>query len=141
MDSQKRKKATETQVEEQPKEGWLKRLSSGLKKTRQGFSGQLSALFLGRKTIDDELFEELETILLSADVGTDTTEAILTELTDQTKRKALKDPEALQESLKTILCNLLAPCEMPLAVEGNPFVILMVGINGAGKTTSIAKTR
>jgi fused signal recognition particle receptor len=135
----KKKKTADTQPEEQAKEGWLKRLSSGLKKTRQGFSGQLSALFMGRKSIDDELFEELETILLSADVGTETTESILAELIDQTKRKALKDPEALQDSLKSILCNLLEPCEVPLVVEGKPFVILMVGINGAGKTTSIAK--
>jgi fused signal recognition particle receptor len=131
----KKKKLTE----EEPKIGWLKRLSSGLKKTRQGFSGQLSALFLGRKTIDDDLFEELETILLSADVGVKTTESILKELTEQTQRKALKDPVALQESLKSILYNLLQPCEKALEVDCAPFVILMVGINGAGKTTSIAK--
>jgi fused signal recognition particle receptor len=125
--------------EEKPKQSWLKRLSSGLKKTRQGFSGQLGSLFLGRKSIDDELFEELETILLTADVGSETTEAILAELTEQVGRKELKDPAALQDSLQSILCNLLKPCEQPLEVAGSPFVILMVGINGAGKTTSIAK--
>lgn len=125
--------------EQKPKKTWLKRLSSGLKKTRQSLSGQVSSLFLGRKTIDEDLFEELETILLTADVGSETTESILTELIEQSKRRELKDPAALQESLKTILCNLLKPCEKPLEIEGSPFVILMVGINGAGKTTSIAK--
>jgi fused signal recognition particle receptor len=138
----KKKKIADDQAatpDQQPKEGWLKRLSSGLKKTRQGLTGQLSSLFLGRKTIDDELFEDLETILLTADVGVETTEAILQELIEQSKRKELKDPVALQESLKTILCNLIEPCEQALDVTGKPFVILMVGINGAGKTTSIAK--
>jgi fused signal recognition particle receptor len=126
-------------LEESPKTGWIKRLSSGLKKTRQTLSLQLSSLFLGRKNIDDALFEELETILLSADVGVQTTEIILQTLTEQCKRKELSDPQALQESLKTILYNLLVPCEKPLEITGRPFVILMVGINGAGKTTSIAK--
>jgi fused signal recognition particle receptor len=125
--------------EEEPPISWIKRLSSGLKKTRQGFCGQLSALFLGRKTIDDTLFEELETILLSADVGVETTAFILTALTEETQRNVLKNPEALQENLRSILYNLLQPCEKPLVIEGHPFVILMVGINGAGKTTTIAK--
>lgn len=131
--------STTIQDKNEPKTGWFKRLSNGLKKTRSGLSGQISSLFLGRKTIDEELFEELETILLSADVGSETTEAILTELIDQSKRRELKDPVALQESLQAILCDLLKPCEQPLQVEGKPYVILMVGINGAGKTTSIAK--
>jgi fused signal recognition particle receptor len=138
----KKKKNVDDQAptqEQAPKTGWLRRLSSGLKKTRQGFTGQLSSLFLGRKSIDDELFEDLEAILLTADVGVETTEAILQELTEQSKRRELKDPAALQDSLKTILCNLLTPCEETLQVDGKPFVILMVGINGAGKTTSIAK--
>lgn len=121
------------------KTGWFKRLAGGLKKTKQHFSGQISSLFLGRKTIDDELFEDLEAILLSADVGTETTESILTELTEQVSRKQLQDPIALQDSLRQILTALLRSCEQPLEIHAKPFVILMVGINGAGKTTSIAK--
>ena len=123
-----------------PKKSWVKRLSSGLKRTRQNLQGQLGALFLGKKSIDDELFEELETILLTADVGVETTNFVLSTLIEQSKRRALKDPQALQESLQQILLDLLTPCEQPLEItDATPYVILMVGINGAGKTTSIAK--
>lgn len=138
----KKKKEVDDQThipEQAPQVSWLKKLSSGLKKTRQGLTDQLSSLFLGRKNIDDELFEELEAILLTADVGVETTETILKELAEQSKRRELKDPTLLQNSLKSILCNLLMPCEQPLVVDDKPFVILMIGINGAGKTTSIAK--
>ena len=134
-----KKKSGAAPTEETPKAGWFKRLSGGLKKTKQNLSGQISSLFLGRKTIDEELFEDLEAILLSADVGIETTESILAELTEQVSRKQLQDPVALQESLQNILAKLLRSCEQPLDVSGDPFVFLMVGINGAGKTTSIAK--
>lgn len=130
-----RKKASS----DEPKTSWSSRLKNGLKKTRQKFSENVSNLFLGKKNIDDELFEELETLLLSADVGVDATQKILDTLTDKVKRKELADVEALFKSLKKILLDMLAPCEAPLAIDKKPFVLLMVGVNGAGKTTSIAK--
>ena len=116
------------------------RLVDGLTKTRTLWgSEQLNAIF-GRKEIDDELFEQLETLLLKADVGVETTERILAHLTAQLKRKELKDPQALKEALQDYLTEILRPCEKPLEMSTHkPFVILMVGVNGAGKTTTIGK--
>jgi len=121
------------------KKSWSSRLKDGLQRTRNKFSNKLSNLVLGKKNIDDDLFEDLETLLLSADVGVEATQKILDELTAQVSRKSLTDPEALAASLKKILISILKPCEQALEVSASPFVILMVGVNGAGKTTSIAK--
>ncbi len=131
--------STVTQAEE--KKGLFKRLKSGLSKTRQQLSGGLGTLILGKKEIDDELFEELETILLTADVGVDATNDILDSLTARVSRKELANPEALMQALKDELLALLTPCEQPLQIDRaqEPFVILMVGVNGAGKTTTIGK--
>jgi len=97
-------------------------------------------LFLGRKEIDAELLEELESRLLLADVGVDATLDIIDRLTQRVSRKELTRPEALQAALKEELLALLLPCEQPLEVKGQqPFVILMVGVNGVGKTTTIGK--
>ncbi|MCB1826788.1 MAG: signal recognition particle-docking protein FtsY [Coxiellaceae bacterium] len=131
----KSSKSTDTE----PKSSWASRLKGGLKRTRQKFSENVSNLFLGKKAIDDTLFEELETLLLSADVGVDATQTILEELTQRVKRKQLDDAAALLPVLKEVLINLLSPCEQPLNIDKKPFVLLMVGVNGAGKTTSIAK--
>jgi len=132
-------KSKSTDEEEKVKKPWSARLKSGLQRTRNKFSNKLSNLVLGKKTIDDELFEDLETILLSADVGVNVTQRILDQLADQVSRKALTDPEALITSLKQILISILEPCQQALEITAAPFVILMVGVNGAGKTTSIAK--
>ena len=121
------------------KKSWSTRLKDGLQRTRNKFSNKLSNLILGKKIIDDDLFEDLETLLLSADVGVEATQKILDELTAQVSRKALTNPEALAASLKKILVSILKPCEQPLEITAPLFVILMVGVNGAGKTTSIAK--
>jgi fused signal recognition particle receptor len=127
----------ETSVE-QP--GVLKRLVQGLTKTRAVFGADLAKLLLGRKEIDEELLENLETLLLKADVGVEATDKILTDLTARSKRKELKDPEALMQALQVHLTDLLLPCEKPLQIkEQKPYVILMVGVNGAGKTTTIGK--
>ncbi len=122
--------------------GFFSRLFAGLSRTRASLSEGLGSLLLGKKAIDQELLDELETRLLTADVGIKATAAILDELTARLKRKELADSDALYVALKEILRNLLKPCEVPLAIPaalGKPFVILMVGVNGVGKTTTIGK--
>jgi fused signal recognition particle receptor len=97
-------------------------------------------VFLGRKEIDADLLEELESTLLMADVGVDATVEIIGHLTQRVSRKELTQPEALQAALQEELLALLKPCERPLDVTGHkPYVILMVGVNGVGKTTTIGK--
>jgi fused signal recognition particle receptor len=131
--------------EKTQKTSFFTRLKQGLSKTRQNFTDSLASLVLGRKEIDDDLLDELEMILLTADVGIDATDKIIKNLTDQVSRKALKDPEALIEALKNQLEEILAPVAQPLNIDEHlaeqkgPFVILMVGINGVGKTTTIGK--
>lgn len=133
------KPSTAIAAEPEAKKSWFKRLKTGLSKTRASLGTGVSNIFLGKKAIDDELFEALETLLLTADVGIETTQKILDNLTAQVKRKSLNDPATLQEALKEQLTQILAPCEQPLSINHKPFVLLMVGVNGAGKTTSIAK--
>ncbi len=114
---------------------------SRLRRTRENLSYGLEALVKGRK-IDDDLFEDLETSLLTADLGVETTERIIEKLRSECKLRALHDAAALKESLNSLLCSILEPCSSPLTPErsdGKPFVILMIGVNGAGKTTTIGK--
>lgn len=100
----------------------------------------LGRVFLGKKQIDEELLEALETQLLSADLGIEVTSDVIGALTDKVKRKELNDVAALRSTLKGLLTEILRPCEKPLVVEGGkPFVILIVGVNGVGKTTTIGK--
>ncbi|SEL99776.1 signal recognition particle-docking protein FtsY [Halomonas caseinilytica] len=124
------------------KKGWFARIKDGLGKTRANLTDGLAGLFLGRKQIDDDLMEELETQLLMADVGIEATTEIIDRLTDRVSRKELKDPEALykalQEELSSLLEGVTQPLELPPKGEG-PFVILVVGVNGVGKTTTIGK--
>jgi len=117
------------------------RLKSGLKRTRGNFTEGLAALFLGKKTIDEDLLEELETSLLLADIGVDATKDIIQSLTQKVSRKELQDASALEISLKAELESLLLKVERPLVIpnQSTPFVILMVGVNGVGKTTTIGK--
>ncbi len=121
--------------------GFFERLKQGLARSRSTFSDGLADLVLGKKKIDDDLLEELETLLLTADVGVDTTQRIIDDLTDRVKRKTLSDPAALSEVLQAQLVEILKQCECPVVEPqpGKPQVILMVGINGAGKTTTIGK--
>ena len=121
--------------------GFFERLKQGLARSRSTFSDGLADLVLGKKKIDDDLLEELETLLLTADVGVDTTQRIIDDLTDRVKRKTLSDPAALSEVLQAQLVDILKQCECPVVEpqSGKPQVILMVGINGAGKTTTIGK--
>ena len=122
------------------KAGFFTRLKQGLTKTRQNIGGGIFSLFRGKK-IDDDLFEELETHLLLADVGIETTTKIINSLTDSASRKQLKDAEALYDLLKEELNKIIEPASQPLVIENEtgPFVILMVGVNGVGKTTTIGK--
>ena len=124
------------------KQSFFSRLKSGLGKTRAGFTDGLGSLLLGKKNIDDELLEEIETRLLSADVGMAATTAIIDELTQRLQRKELNDPEALYQTLQEVLLDQLKACDQPLEIPqglDKPFVILMVGVNGVGKTTTIGK--
>ncbi|HES75451.1 MAG TPA: signal recognition particle-docking protein FtsY [bacterium] len=124
-----------------PKQGLWASLRSRLARTRQGLTEGLASLVLGKKQIDDELLEDIETRLLLADVGIDTTRTLINELTQKVKRKDLNSPEALLEALYQHMVRLLEVAEQPLQVrrEATPMVVLVVGINGAGKTTSIGK--
>ncbi|HCM6455681.1 TPA: signal recognition particle-docking protein FtsY [Klebsiella aerogenes] len=128
------------QEQEKPtKEGFFARLKRSLVKTKQNLGSGFISLFRGKK-IDDDLFEELEEQLLIADVGVETTRKIITNLTEGASRKQLRDAEALYGLLKEEMSEILTKVEEPLNVEGKtPFVILMVGVNGVGKTTTIGK--
>ncbi|UAX02236.1 signal recognition particle-docking protein FtsY [Proteus terrae] len=125
--------------EKPKKEGFFSRLKKGLLKTRQNLGLGFLGLFRGKK-IDDELFEELEEQLLIADVGMETTTKIITSLTKHATHKDLKDAEALYGKLREEMSDILSKVDKPLNIEGKkPFVILMVGVNGVGKTTTIGK--
>ncbi len=115
-------------------------LSHSLEKTKRTFSDGMADFFLGKKSIDNELLDALETRLLSADVGIDATTTIIDELQSDISRKVINDADSLHTKLADIMKNILLPCEQALITESaKPFVILVVGINGAGKTTSIGK--
>ncbi len=121
--------------------GLFGRLVKGLLRTRENIGAGFLALFRGKK-LDDELFEDLETQLLSADLGVETTARIIRHLTEQANFRQLKDAEALYELLRQEMAAILTPVNQPLVIEAprrGPFVILMVGVNGVGKTTTIGK--
>ena len=137
------KTAPKAAVEDQPTTAplsWRERVRSGLSKTRANFSTNLSALFSGGRKLDAALLEDLETLLLTADVGISATTEILDAVTQKLERKQLGDVQELHSALKQELSRLLVPCTAPLAVEGRtPYVMLVVGVNGVGKTTTIGK--
>ncbi len=122
------------------KVGFFKRLKSGLGKTRNKLSEGIQSVFMGEKTLDEEMLEELETILLTSDVGVSATQEIIGDLTKKVGRKELTDATAVYHHLQETLVDLLRPVELVLKTDSNhPFVILMVGVNGVGKTTTIGK--
>ncbi|MBN3862986.1 signal recognition particle-docking protein FtsY [Pseudomonas frederiksbergensis] len=135
----------ETPVEpvrtEETKAGFFARLKQGLSKTSASIGEGMASLFLGKKIIDDELLEDIETRLLTADVGVEATSVIIQRLTQKVARKELADANALYKSLQAELAAMLKPVEQPLKItsQNKPFVILVVGVNGAGKTTTIGK--
>lgn len=130
---------TPAEPEKEEKGSWAARLKAGLSKTRQQISGQMAGLFGGGK-IDEETYEDLESILLTSDVGIDATEKLLGSLKERVKRERLEDTAALKEALKAEMLALLAPLDQPLETQAHqPFVMMLAGVNGAGKTTTIGK--
>lgn len=124
-----------------PSTGWLSRLKHGLARTRNQLGAGVANLLLGKKVINDDLLEELETQLLLADVGVDVTQKIITDLTQKISRKQLADSDALYDHLRGEMSSILTPCSQTLTIdsEQKPYVILVVGVNGVGKTTTIGK--
>lgn len=139
MFSFKKDQPTDTVSAKRP--GLFQRLKQGLSRTRSSLTEGLARLVLGKKVIDDELLEEIEAHLLAADVGAAATQRILTDLTARVARKQLGDPEALLAALKEDMGAILVPCSQPLTIpaEIRPYIMLMVGVNGVGKTTTIGK--
>jgi fused signal recognition particle receptor len=139
----KKRQAGQDPASEAPPErqGLFSRLRDRLARTRAQLGAGLTDLFLGRKRIDDDLLEELETLLLTADLGVEATGRIIGDLTQRVKRESLSDPQALLAALKEDLRGILTAAQAPVreAAPGRPQVILVVGVNGAGKTTTIGK--
>ena len=125
----------------QEKPSFFARLKQGLSKTSASLGEGMASLFLGKKAIDDDLLDDLETRLLTADVGVEATTAIIGNLTKRVARKELADSGALYKALQEELVTLLKPVEQPLVIDTakQPYVILVVGVNGVGKTTTIGK--
>ncbi len=137
----KDKTETSTAEKEADKPGFVSQLKQRLTRTRQNLTDGIANLILGKKEIDDDLLEELETLMLMADVGVDATSRIINDISEKVRRKELSDPAVLNSVLKQELQQILDQCDQPVASpkDGSPQVILMVGINGAGKTTTIGK--
>jgi fused signal recognition particle receptor len=123
------------------RKGLFGRLKERLARTRTGLLGGITGLVLGKKEIDADVLEELEMYLLSADVGVEATQSIIGDLTERMSRQQLKDSEALLTALREDMEAILTPCSQPLQIDTSrtPYIILMVGINGVGKTTTIGK--
>lgn len=134
----RKKKTDDNTVTASPQDN--KTLRDSIKKSRRGFTDGLADVLLGSKSIDDDILEELETRLITADVGIDVTQKIIADLSQRVSRKELNDAGTLMQCLSEDMINMLKPAEQPLQTNSNqPFVILVVGINGAGKTTTIGK--
>ena len=128
-------------TDNQPRRSWRERLFAGLTKTRQQIGGSVRGLF-ARGQVDDELLEELEALLLSADVGVEATIILIEDLRQRARKQSLHTPESIQAAMVDCLTDLLQPLEAPLQITpppGTPFVIMVAGINGAGKTTTLGK--
>ncbi|MEW5788164.1 MAG: signal recognition particle-docking protein FtsY [Pseudomonadota bacterium] len=130
----------EAAAEPAPRQSWAQRLKQGLARTRTAFTGQIAGLFGVGAKIDEALFEELETVLLTADVGVEATSHLIERLRARVKKDKITEAEQLKGALKAELGELLAPLEQPLVTgPAKPFVIMLAGVNGAGKTTTIGK--
>lgn len=135
-------KTIETKEEDTKKAtGLFAKIRFGLRKTRNSFIKGIENLFLGKKKIDGDLLEELEMQLITADLGIEATTSIIEHLTQQLRRKELHDADAVIASLKKELLEIIKPCAVPLIIDRSkkPYVILVVGVNGVGKTTTIGK--
>ena len=119
--------------------GFFDRLKTGLQKTKEGFSDKVNTLFSAFTKIDEELFEELEELLIMADVGFETTERILDDLRANVKKKGITDPELVKQELSNVICAILDENDNSMNISTKPSVIVVVGVNGVGKTTTIGK--
>ena len=133
--------SSKTTTNENKSPGLLSRLRSGLGATRRSLTDGLSDLLLGKRALDAELLEELENLLLSADVGVDATQALISDITRRLARNELSDGHATYDQLRQSILEIVQPLSQPLKItNGNtPFVIMVVGVNGVGKTTTIGK--
>ena len=132
-------KPAEDATQAETGKSWTERLKQGLAKTRNQLGSQLAGLFGGGK-IDAEVYEDLESILLTADVGISATEFLLDDIKNRVKRQSLDDTAQLKTALKQALSDLLLPLQKPLETSTHkPFIIMLAGVNGAGKTTTIGK--
>lgn len=124
-----------------PAESLFSRMVSGLNRTRGQLSQGLGQILLGKKEIDEDLLEEIETQLLMADIGVEACTQVINAITEKSERKELKDSDSVYQALKAELASLLVDKQAPLEIEkrDEPFVILVVGVNGVGKTTTIGK--
>ena len=128
-----------SQGTEKLKKSFFAKLKEGLSKTRSAVFGRLDDVFYAFKSVDEELFEELEEVLISADIGVDTSVYIIDLLRRTAKEKSIKEPQYLKEELKNIICQILNEQNTECNLEGAPAVIMVIGVNGVGKTTSIGK--
>jgi len=136
----KKSEPTAAEAEQSKPESWAARLKQGLARTREQFGRKLTNLFSGGGKIDEELYEELETILLTSDVGVAATQYLLDDLRARVRREGLTEAEQLKGAVQQSLLALLQPLEQPLDINGHrPFIIMLAGVNGAGKTTTIGK--
>jgi len=135
------RKGSESSEDSGARGGLFQRLRKGLAKTSGQLTEGMASLVLGKKAIDDELLEELETRLLMADVGVEATEQIIKDITARVRRNQLTDAQALFDALHQDMASILEPCARPLTIDTShrPFVIVVVGVNGVGKTTTIGK--
>jgi len=136
-----KRKNESAETHSEPKSSMFARLKQGLAKTRANFTSGIANLLLGKKELNAELLDEIEMLLLTADVGVETTEQLIQSLTQKLARKELSNTEAALHCLQEEMKQILKPCELPLQIQKDikPYVVLVVGINGAGKTTTIGK--
>ncbi len=137
-----KKKKKEASADTPPENGLFQRLRQGLSKTRSSFTGRLDKLFLGKKEITEDLLDDLEEILFVSDIGVPTAQILIDTVREKVTRKELKDPEKLKTAIKDQIVSFLdiPPLEPPQPAPGEPLVILVMGVNGVGKTTTIGKT-
>jgi fused signal recognition particle receptor len=125
---------------EEGKRGFFQRLKEGLLKTHEGLVSKIDQLLVGKKTIDEELLAELEEILITSDIGVKTTQELLGSLTDKVQRKEIEDADLLKKNLQEQIFHILSGQEKPINVDAaRPFIIMVIGVNGTGKTTTIGK--
>ena len=129
----------EVPIAEEPKKGFFARLKGGLDKTRTSFNDKINSVLKAFVKVDEELFEELEEALISADVGVNTSLYIIDRLRDEVKERRITESSEVRVVIEEIICDILAGGNNDLVMEGEPAVILVIGVNGVGKTTSIGK--